>query len=693
MSGCVSLRPAVPFDRDCAASKPTRNVARGLLQSTVLTVLALAAAPHAAFAQAAPHNYQVFFDFDHADLTPKATQIVDEAAENAAAGKVTNIDVTGYTDTVGSEEYNLRLSKRRALTVQAELTKHGIPASEIAIFAKGKHDLLVPTADGVKEPQNRRVQIVYGGSTAMEGASTTVATTTTGCTGEVDPYKNYACLDTYLGSSFFDRFINYYKLEWGQAGPPTDPNAPAGRRDGWPTTPQTTPPMPFTEWPYGGTTPIGVTRSGSVDSPFMTAISNTSVGEWMNDNGFQFYGWIDPGANVSSNTTRPGGNAPIAYAYTPNTVQLDQLVFYLDRFPDTVQTDHIDWGMRLSAIYGENYRYTTSYGLASYQLLKDNKVNGYDFPMIYGELYIPQIAEGLLIRVGRYISLPDIEAQLAPNNYMYTHSMTYTYDNYTNEGIQTTLAVTKNLFVQLGASIGTEAVITHYSEKLHNPDPNPLYPANYFFKDPGARPSVTGCIRYQTDSGNDNVYGCADAINSGAWGYNNLQWYGITYYHKFSDEWHLSFEAYDIHENGVPNLNNPIATAAVANGGTPFSPQYIPYNAPGLANCHSATVLRCRATAIGTVAYLNYQFSPLDNISFRPEYYDDEEGQRTGTRARYVNFGLGWQHWLSPQIEMRPEIDWDRSLGGKAFNGNSNAGIAGNKDYTVLFAGDLIIHF
>ena len=182
-----------------------------------------------------------------------------------------------------------------------------------------------------------------------------------GCTGEVDPYKNYACLDTYLGQGFFQRLYNYYRLEWGEAGPPTDPNAPSSRRDGWPATPETTPPMPFTEWPYGGVTPIGVTRPGSVDSPLMAALGDTSLGEWLNDNGFQIYGWIDPGFNVSSNSVKPGGNAPINYAYTPNTVQLDQAVLYFDRFPDTVQTDHIDWGMRISAIYGENYRYTQSY--------------------------------------------------------------------------------------------------------------------------------------------------------------------------------------------------------------------------------------------------------------------------------------------------------------------------------------------
>jgi outer membrane protein OmpA-like peptidoglycan-associated protein len=109
------------------------------------------------------HSYQVFFDFNKSDLTPEAVKVVDQAAANAAPAKVTRIDVTGHTDTVGSDAYNMRLSRRRAESVAAELEARGIPSSEIAIFAKGKKDLLVPTADGVREPQNRRVQIVYEG--------------------------------------------------------------------------------------------------------------------------------------------------------------------------------------------------------------------------------------------------------------------------------------------------------------------------------------------------------------------------------------------------------------------------------------------------------------------------------------------------------------------------------------------------
>ncbi len=108
-----------------------------------------------------PKSYLVFFDFNKSDLTGQATSIVDQAAKNAGPAKVTKLEVTGHTDTVGSDAYNMRLSRRRAEAVATRLEKDGIPSSEIEIVAKGKRDLLVPTADGVKEPQNRRVQIVY----------------------------------------------------------------------------------------------------------------------------------------------------------------------------------------------------------------------------------------------------------------------------------------------------------------------------------------------------------------------------------------------------------------------------------------------------------------------------------------------------------------------------------------------------
>ena len=507
-----------------------------------------------------------------------------------------------------------------------------------------------------------------------------------------DPYKDYSCLEPYLGQDFFTRLVNYYRLEWGHDAAPLDPKAPLARRDYWPTTPESTPPMPFGEWPYGGATYIGVTRPSSIDSPLMAALGNTAVGQAMNDNHIQVYGWVNAGGNFSNATVR-GGNAPAAYDYNANTVQLDQAVLYVERLPDTVQKDHLDWGFRIAPIFGENYRYTTAYGLWSDQLLQHNSNYGYDMPMAYGEVFIPQVMEGLLVRFGRYIALPDIEAQLAPNNYMYTHSMTYTFDNYTNSGLQATLAVTKNWFFQLGVSIGTEALPWHWNAQIANPFPNPLYPNTTMPKDPGAVPSVTAGVRWSSDSGNDNIYIIGDAINHGNWGYNNLQWLGVTYYHKFNDQWHISFESYDIHQYNVLNANNQAALTALANGGTPFSPQYVAFNAPGTAFCSNPALFSCTAESRSFLWYLNYRPTTLDNISWRVEWFDDVEGQRTGTKTNYFETGLGWQHWFSPQIEIRPEFTFYRSLNGFAFNGNPNLGIAANKNTALIGAADIIIHF
>lgn len=519
--------------------------------------------------------------------------------------------------------------------------------------------------------------------TAAEGA----APTTVASSGPAAPYTAPD-----LGTGFFHRLFKYYSVEMGKAGPPTDPNAPSSRREGWPAQPATTPPLPFTEWPYGGATSIGANRPASVDSPLMVALAPSGIGQFMAKAHIQTYGWIDVGGNYSSNST-PGGNAPAAYDYEPRRIQLDQAVLYVERTPDTVQQHHVDWGFRVSGIYGVDYRYTVSYGLFSDQLLKHNRDYGYDMPMVYGELYIPKVAHGLLIRAGRFIAPPDIEAQLAPNNYMYTHSMTYTFDNYTNTGILATLAVTKNWFVQAGIADGSETALWNVGKTIANPLPNALYPGTRFRKDPGARATFTGCIRYQSDSGRDSVYACVNGINNATWGYNNLQWRGLTYYHRFNAKWHIALETYNLFQKDVPNALNPTVATIYANGGTPFSPQQMPFNAPGLAQCANPTVLRCSAHAQSGLGYLNFTPGPLDNISLRLEYLDDEQGQRTGTKTRYVAGAIGWQHWLSPQIEMRPEIAYYRALDADAFNGNSNLGIAANRRYTTAVSGDVILHF
>jgi outer membrane protein OmpA-like peptidoglycan-associated protein/outer membrane protein W len=106
-------------------------------------------------------TFLVFFDWDKADLTSRGEAIVKDAATYSTHTQYTRIDVDGNTDTSGTPQYNMGLSERRAHVVAGELVRDGVPQSAISMHAYGETKLLVPTGDGVREPQNRRVEIVF----------------------------------------------------------------------------------------------------------------------------------------------------------------------------------------------------------------------------------------------------------------------------------------------------------------------------------------------------------------------------------------------------------------------------------------------------------------------------------------------------------------------------------------------------
>ena len=110
--------------------------------------------------QVSARTYLVFFDWDRADLTNRARQIIAEAAQATQRVQTTRIEVNGYTDKSGTARYNAGLSVRRAQNVAAELVRQGVPRQAITVQGFGESNPLVPTADGVREPQNRRVQII-----------------------------------------------------------------------------------------------------------------------------------------------------------------------------------------------------------------------------------------------------------------------------------------------------------------------------------------------------------------------------------------------------------------------------------------------------------------------------------------------------------------------------------------------------
>ncbi len=268
--------------------------------------------------------------------------------------------------------------------------------------------------------------------------------------------------------------------------PPETPFAPEGElRRGLPA--PLDPVFPSTE--YTGSPMIGAPDSNPV-YPLEGAIYKACP--MLKKARIQIYGWGDPGGDYNTSSRSA---IPLSYAIVPRHVEMEQSVLRIERTLDTVQTEHKDWGFRLSNVYGIDYRYTTAQGWypASNELLKSNSLYGYDPVECYGQIYLPKIAKGTVVRFGRYISPPDIEAQLAPDNYLWTHSLMFTYDAYTHTGVQTSFKLNDRLMYQVGLHGGSDMAAWA----------------------PTAIPTLETFLRYTTKSNKDSFYGGIDGINNG----------------------------------------------------------------------------------------------------------------------------------------------------------------------------------
>ncbi len=237
------------------------------------------------------------------------------------------------------------------------------------------------------------------------------------------------------------------------------------------------------------------------------------------------YGWVNAGFDFSTSNK---SNIPESYAIVPNKLELDQAVVRIERLPDTVQRDHVDWGFRLTPMYGIDYRWTTAQGWFSGQLLNHNRLYGFDPVEAYGLVYIPKVAQGMVIKFGRYISPPDIEAQLAPDNYLYTHSLMFTFDCYTQTGINAAIKLNDQWSILFGIHAGDD-----------------IAPWNG-----AAHPTAMAMARWVSKSNNDSLWGGIDSLNGGKFkdGHDNLQQFNLTWTHRFNEAGTLltSTEAYYI---------------------------------------------------------------------------------------------------------------------------------------------------
>ncbi|WP_343745714.1 outer membrane beta-barrel protein [Chitinophaga sp.] len=379
--------------------------------------------------------------------------------------------------------------------------------------------------------------------------------------------------------------------------------------------PLSAPPFPGGEWV--GNPLIGI-PSDAPDYPLTKLL-----GLAQNKSRIKIYGWADVGANFS---TSKNSNAPTSYNLVPNRVVLDQLILRIERQPNTVQREHADWGFVVDNIFGTDYRYTLAKGIFSDQLLKDNHLYGYDPTQVYAMLYLPKIAEGLLIKVGRFISPADIEAQWAPDNYLYSHSLMFTVDPYTFTGVHAALRL--NAHWQLFAGVHGGNDMAPWSKSS----------------------SVNGLFMARWVSGNNNnsLYGGINSLGRGYYKneHDNLQMAVLTWGHRFSSMVHMNTEVYYMWQHD----------AAV--GGTAIDgPAKEWYMNTGLGD-----IIPGVASAVGAVNYFQVQLSPAkDYLCVRNDLLDDPQGNRTGFSTLYTSHTIGWVHHFSPLLRIRPEVRYERA--------------------------------
>jgi hypothetical protein len=439
--------------------------------------------------------------------------------------------------------------------------------------------------------------------------------------------------DHVLEGNFFQRLAQFYRQDWNG----TNPSTPLPPKRGLPA-PLDSPPFPSSDWGYGGSPDIGAPDGNTY--PLMSALK-------LDNSRIKVYGWVATSINFS---TSANNNFPVSYDIFPDKIELNQAVLYVERLPDTVQTDHFDWGFHLTAFEGIDYRFTTAKGYFSQQLLASNKQYGFDPVLEYFDLYFP-VKDGLDIRVGRFLSVPGIEAQLAPNNFNMTHSLLYTIDPFTDTGIYASLKLNPQWIIQAGVSCSHD-VACWTSD---------------------ATPSAIFCLNYSTASNNNNFYGCANGINSGKYAYNNLQDYDFTWYHKFNSKWNMATETWYMYERDVPNVAgnvaNPVPIELGANGA---------FCKPG--------VLRCTAPEWAIVNYVNREINSKFFVGFRSDFLDDKKGQRTGFATKYTENTLYATKYIGTTVMIRPELRFDHSWDLAAYNN----GKARNQ---LFFGMDLIYKF
>lgn len=402
------------------------------------------------------------------------------------------------------------------------------------------------------------------------------------------------------------------------------------------------PPYPMTDWTINNGFPLGENWDLAPST-----LQHALFGKKLDNTPWRVTGWVDAGFVWS---TSKDSNLPYTYNLVPNHPQLDQFVIEFSKAVNTVQKRYVDWGFLSAHLYGVDYRFTTAKGWLSDPFYKHNALYAYDPVLQWFEFYFPKIADGAVLQVGRYISPIDIEAQLSNSNYLYSHSLMFSYDPYTYTGINLQWRTTKQWTYCVGVHSGNE---------------------NAFWSGVGNF-NAELLMGWNSKDNKDSLWGGLDSVGDGKTRrfHDNEQIFSLVWGHKFSSRFHMQNQFYYMWQW------DPVK------GGTPSFGPVQPYGGGG----GPGPVIKGRADATGFVQNLEYQLNKKDYVSFRTSILNDPTGWRTGFNNFYTDWTLGYSHLFTQNVWIRPEIRYERGYDNAAYDNGKR-----KDQYTASV--DLILRF
>ncbi len=345
--------------------------------------------------------------------------------------------------------------------------------------------------------------------------------------------------------------------------------------------------------------------------PLMKLLQGTFYGSELDDHKVRVYGWTEMSFTAS---TDRHDQLPMGFNFLANDFLLQQNWLRVERLTDPKATTPT-WGFRIDTILpGSDYRFTIARGLFDGQLVANDGrplLYGIDPVQFYTEVYIPQVCQGLSVRVGKFFTQYGIESIDTTQNVLASHAYSFIYDPFTNTGVLAQLQLDSAWSVQTGIVLGGDVFI--------DPADTPTYIGSVKWAPPNGRASVLFAV----------ILG--DPRFDRREMFNHPQILDLVFTYKLNDRVTYSIDALYGYQTEVPGI--------------------------GFANWYCF------------MQFLTCQLSSQVSSTVRLELFDDIQGQRTGFPGLYTALTAGLNYKPRPEVVFRPEVRYDYNEQSRPFEG------------------------